>query len=618
MSRPFDEAGRPPVRDPWSPPTHLGSPWLRSGPSQVAAATLLGSVGIAAESQQVTGRWSATGALLAVAALIVGTVWIGRGRATRTAAIVAVVVVAATIGLRPFTGRLILLVIATSIGSAMAIVVRGPSDDERAAELSPCAVASLAAVQVSWFGLAPRWLTTSFLVLAVVALVTRRRHPRVLAAADRRFLRLSKGLGAIGGAVATLAVAGILLYLPMALGRLGRRLARRSASRGWQPYPLSLGEVTADARFPFSSAAPPQRRRRLLVSAGLGAIALLLLVGLVQVRSRPVTAAGHLLSASGEPESTAAAPGEEPARTLLALEFATPYSELPAYRGVPWADELQREQISGDNVHQPMFNVTNGVRSTLEPPACECKEATLWFTGGSAAFGEGQRDDHTIASDLVRLAAADGIRLHVRNLGRSGAMCFEEVDGLRALLAEEAAPDIVVTYDGWNDSLLHVAFDFAQAEGVTDLGPEDLMGRIYYLNAHPERFLASNIGPAAGAAAASQYLSCQDSVESLAATHGFARWAFLQPDALVSTTQLGGYEDLSGISAEAFLHSPFAEALDTMEQTIGDRTISLRPLFRDAPDPVFVGLVHQNERGAAAVASRIYRSVRADVLARAR
>ena len=112
---------------------------------------------------------------------------------------------------------------------------------------------------------------------------------------------------------------------------------------------------------------------------------------------------------------------------------AVVFSELPSYLGVFFADELQAEQRSFANNLVPdqvtitaapdldgrFTSVVDGVRSS-QKFRCECPSPTLWRLGGSVAFGLRQRDDETIASELSRLAAVDGISLDVTNLAVPG------------------------------------------------------------------------------------------------------------------------------------------------------------------------------------------------------
>ena len=48
--------------------------------------------------------------------------------------------------------------------------------------------------------------------------------------------------------------------------------------------------------------------------------------------------------------------------------------------------------------------------------------------GGSTTYGLNQRDGHTIASELARAAAADGIELDVHNKGNNGQLHWMEAE----------------------------------------------------------------------------------------------------------------------------------------------------------------------------------------------
>ena len=158
---------------------------------------------------------------------------------------------------------------------------------------------------------------------------------------------------------------------------------------------------------------------------------------------------------------------------VIALEYQAKYADLPAYRGVSWANELQAETnaagsasaFAGSLVHQ-----VGGYRRTDEPTySSNARAHTVWLSGGSAAWGEGQRDGHTIASDLVHLAAADHIELHVKNIAQRGATFDEEVGGLKAMLDEApvSRPDIVIEFNGWNDVLAQVAANVVHGRSAT-------------------------------------------------------------------------------------------------------------------------------------------------------
>lgn len=98
------------------------------------------------------------------------------------------------------------------------------------------------------------------------------------------------------------------------------------------------------------------------------------------------------------------------------------------------------------------LNIVNGERATWAPPATGGPRLTVWVFGGSTAYGLNQRDDHTIASELARVAAEQGIELDVRNKGMNGQLHWMEAERFAWDLANEPAPDLAIFYDGVNES----------------------------------------------------------------------------------------------------------------------------------------------------------------------
>lgn len=301
-------------------------------------------------------------------------------------------------------------------------------------------------------------------------------------------------------------------------------------------------------------------------------------------------------------------PGAPREKSFFALEMETSYTSLPAYRGSDFADALQREQgvpMPDGNFSGRYVNVRANERVTTPRPDCECDRAIVWFSGGSAAWGEGQRDDRTIASQLVQLAERDGWSLEMRNLGLRGATFSNEVERIERLLDTEDPPDVIVVYNGWNDVLRSTAGRFVRGPDADDGGPWVLMPDLIELNGRAEEFLVSGVGRDAGASAARRYLGLQERLERAAAARGVEVLYYFQPDAFADRRQLEGYDRLTGMSIDELLGSPFATALDEANRRLEGRVDSLRSLFTDSDEPVFLGLVHQNERGAQVVAQRI-------------
>jgi lysophospholipase L1-like esterase len=133
----------------------------------------------------------------------------------------------------------------------------------------------------------------------------------------------------------------------------------------------------------------------------------------------------------------------------------------PALRDAPWSTACLREydRLAYDYVQFVVrrvrdatgscVSVRNGERAGYQAPLAGLQE--VWLLGGSAAFGEGQRDGHTIASELTRQSERDGRPVQVRNLAVPGMTAYQEALLLEQRLAVEPAPALVVFYDGAND-----------------------------------------------------------------------------------------------------------------------------------------------------------------------
>jgi hypothetical protein len=140
---------------------------------------------------------------------------------------------------------------------------------------------------------------------------------------------------------------------------------------------------------------------------------------------------------------------------------------LKPFDGAEWYPEWVRDMAWIENVNTawqplqphrigdvktPLINVKDGVRRSWHPPACDCKRLKVWMYGGSTMFGLGQRDAHTIASELARAAWRDGVALDIDNRGVVGDVHWQEANRYSWDLATYGPPDLVIFYDGINDT----------------------------------------------------------------------------------------------------------------------------------------------------------------------
>jgi lysophospholipase L1-like esterase len=132
---------------------------------------------------------------------------------------------------------------------------------------------------------------------------------------------------------------------------------------------------------------------------------------------------------------------------------------LPNYAGRPWAQthfhevnqlESQYEAYYGWRrlpFHGETINLDqDGLRATWRAPGAP--GATVAFFGGSTTWGTGARDAETIPSEFVKLNPGyRGV-----NFGESGYMAHQSLNLLMKGYGEGFRPELVVFYDGVNDT----------------------------------------------------------------------------------------------------------------------------------------------------------------------
>lgn len=477
----------------------------------------------------------------------------------------------------------------------------------------PTSAAPLAALPLVF--VAATWLRSGSVMFAVVGLFVcalvldqYHRRPEAQTRAERWVstwtVRVANGIALV--VVAVIAVP--LLYLPGAIARVVGWLMMRvrgSRSVSWSSRADDRSSDVTNEQRPFVFV---QRRRNGVgrVAAGLAiCLVAVAVITMAVIRGGDIRGGTHVddIRQPDEPRP-------------LGVEYAARYSELAVFDGVPFADGLQREQLAYKwNMSGRYTNVEDGVRRSLPAPGCKCRRASLWIFGGSAAFGIGQRDEHTIASELVRLAAEDGIALTVKNLASPGDTIWDQYQVLRRhLIAGEVAPDVVVFYDGFNDVVARLAMTALHGvdrDARSLMVHRDLMAYIRELPSVELHGGAAGVG----VVAAEEYLEVKELVDRLAAEEGISTLNLFQSDAISSDVQLAGYEEIVGMSPQELRNSDLAVALDAAEQRLSPQVRSLRHLFDHDDEQVFIGVVHTDEIGARRSAEAIYQEL-ADTLDR--
>ena len=97
---------------------------------------------------------------------------------------------------------------------------------------------------------------------------------------------------------------------------------------------------------------------------------------------------------------------------------------------------------------------SEGMRKTYNNAASEAAgtAAKVFVFGGSTIWGAGVRDDFTIPSLFAKGAESKGVICKVTNFGQSGYVSTQEVIELLLQLQRGNVPDVVIFYDGVNDT----------------------------------------------------------------------------------------------------------------------------------------------------------------------
>jgi hypothetical protein len=474
----------------------------------------------------------------------------------------------------------------------------------RRAQVASFAMLPLVVAQVQWFRAERIAVSAALMCLSLVVVEAYHRRPEPLARADRSFLRVLVLLGTWIGSAILFVVVAVVLYLPGIAGAARDRWRRRgSRETYWKQDRALMADVRRDAPRPFATTPVGLRRRRHLFGLAVVVVAASVLAFVQWPDRRPVGGGGS--TETKEPD-------------VFERGRQVRFADLPAYRGVPWADALKQEQDDFSNEHLVLSpiggydvgdfegrftTVEGGERRTLEPPDCDCRGATVWLIGGSAAFGLGQRDDHTIASELVRLAAADGIALEVRNLAVPGWTIDQEWQKVEARLDGEPRPDAVLFYGGYNDVLGTVI-----GSTVHGIDP-DLPTRLE--TADIAEFTERGLDPRdvgtpeeLGELAGRRYARVRDVARTRLDEAGVDSLFVFQPDAFASDRQ---YEAVEFIYETSAADRDFVDrSIETAATELSGSGANLRHLLDEHPRPVFVDLVHTNEEGAELVAARLY------------
>ncbi len=447
----------------------------------------------------------------------------------------------------------------------------------------------------------PRLLALTAAGLVVAAVVV----PALPVRFRRVVLRLAEGAGRLV-ALATMSVIGVALILPAwAFNRITRT---RALDDGWA-RPDSTWRVRTDRHRPDGRRVDPRRMgaREQRPGPGRRWARVRRLAVVAAIVTAVVAVDGSLPSVEGRP-------------TIVGLPI-TDY----AHEDEPWFPAYAEELEGWTMVWDPFLgsrlrdyqgsyvNVRDGRRVSYQP---ERADLVVWYFGGSTTYGLGQRDDHTIPSEVAKLAEADGVHLRTYNFGVSSWVNWQEVILYAELLADRPAPDLVVFYDGVNEegsANQRIRFgnpDPRQSDRQTTNEEEDALRSRSYPERHPD---ADDSIELQESFAAAQYGRGVEIGRALSEQYGVVVRNFWQPSLASKRPSPADDEAYERTGLARPEPGNVRAASDRIRIASGADPIDVSDALDEVTRPVYFDGGHTNELGARTVARAIYDHLRPDL-----
>jgi hypothetical protein len=281
-----------------------------------------------------------------------------------------------------------------------------------------------------------------------------------------------------------------------------------------------------------------------------------------------------------------------------------------------------------------------GIRRSWQSPDSAAADAVdIFVLGGSTTWGNGSRDLHTVPSELSRLLHDRGVKARVTNFGESGYVSMQELITLELELRAGRVPDLVVFYDGVNDTYSawqqgragipqneHTrVLEFNMSNPKRRSERTRLLLREYASNLALRRFafsIVKRITPrrAAGPAAAppghdalvrdvvQMYRGHMALVHTLSEQYGFRYVFFWQPNLFekkVLTPSEQIQADIMKTEGEFFRRTYEAVRGSDLAESSGGRFHDISTIFAAESKPVYFDFCHMGEEGNRVVASHM-------------
>lgn len=340
------------------------------------------------------------------------------------------------------------------------------------------------------------------------------------------------------------------------------------------------------------------------------------------------------------------------ATLVVERKLAQPWrAKSDAYGNADWAVDYWREQNQTREhwipysyfetmpFHGRYINVgQDGLRRTWNKTAGK-DDPVIYLLGGSTIWGYGSRDEGTVPSALSRLLAEAGLDAQVRNLGQNALVSTQEVIVLLRALETMPVPDIVIFYDGANDSgaALQTGVagnSYAEKDRAREFQilkrPRDLFGALldssgfvrWSRYVEPPRPLSAPADPERADEIArgvvERYAANVHLVQEVGRALGFQTIFYWQP-----TVQHKNYR--SAFEERMVQHDKASDFFDAVHRyLLADQALShnesfhdLTEIFAEEREPCYLDRVHLGEAANRKVAARMLQEVVPALRARA-
>jgi lysophospholipase L1-like esterase len=283
------------------------------------------------------------------------------------------------------------------------------------------------------------------------------------------------------------------------------------------------------------------------------------------------------------------------------------------YADKPWASDYFQELSKVKKVWTPWvywrrlpfegkhINVDGDrLRMTDNGDQAEDSAVKIYAFGGSTMWGTGARDDHTIASYISKELRSKGHAVHVTNFGESNYVTTQSLITLIFELRGGDRPDIVLFYDGINDT--GSAGDHSEA-GLSrrEIGLEKNYNR---KKGFPSRWKGA-LAPHDKVAGQviDVYFANIGLLDHLSQTYGFKYQCFWQPVFFVDKPPSSSEENLIGMYQDEGNSVFFVETYKALRsRTLPPHTFDLSDLFATRKETTYIDVYHLTEDGNQIVA----------------